>query len=206
MAESHSIKVSRFKCPCCSMILKIKMVDNITSMKLVCPTCKESILFSQFIPLGDNANSRETTTEKTEYRSVYKRDRLEKDGLNYSDRENKDRHTTLGKIVLLGDYVEKNEIKKEFILNVGKNIIGRKSTSSTATIQIENESLRLSREHLVIDVKKTELSIYRYIATLYKENVNATFVNDEKLEYGDKILLKSGDVIKLPDVVIKLEI
>ena len=94
-----------------------------------------------------------------------------------------------------------------FRLKVGRNVIGRKATASTADIQIPTAGGKhMSREHLVIEVKKVAGKGFVHYASLYKEKVNVTTINDELLEYGDSIVLKSGDKLKLLDVTILFEI
>ena len=64
----------------------------------------------------------------------------------------------------------------------------------------------MSREHLVLEVKKVIGKGFVHYASLYKEKVNETMINNELLEYGDSIVLKSGDKLRLPDATIVFEI
>lgn len=93
-----------------------------------------------------------------------------------------------------------------YTLHPGRNVIGRKAQASSANFQINTgEGRRMSREHLVIDVQRVG-NIYMHTASLYKERVNDTLVNSEKIIYGDGIILKNGDIIHLPDADVKFSI
>lgn len=89
----------------------------------------------------------------------------------------------------------------------GKNIIGRKATASTANFQIETgDNKRMSREHLIIEVKRIPTTGFTHYISLYKERVNKTFINSTELLWGDTLILQHGDVIKLPDIELKFEL
>lgn len=94
-----------------------------------------------------------------------------------------------------------------FQLIRGVNILGRKSPQSKALIQIPNLSgtKKTSKEHLVIyaDEKDGRMN---FTTTLYKAEVNPTFVGGEQLFYGQWRNLNSGDVINLPDETLIFEV
>ncbi len=98
----------------------------------------------------------------------------------------------------------------DFQLREGINIIGRgfEQTKSQATIKIpiNADPQRTSREHIIIEVSKSKHQEYTYTLSLYKEAVNKTAINNTKIGYGDRIKLKHGDVIHLPDVDVIFEL
>lgn len=180
------LKEGRIKCPYCGAILKVNLnAPGIVNKQLKCPVCKEKSPFLKFILQQDKEK------EETDYRDRNtERTRLKGEEVS---------NIRLAKLKLLSESLE-------FFLKEGRNIVGRLASSSSATIQIPtNETRRLSREHLVIDVKKIPDEGYKYVASLYKEHINTTFINNEKLEYGDSVILRNGDVISLPDVTIVFE-
>ena len=94
-----------------------------------------------------------------------------------------------------------------FQLKPGRNVIGRKSANSRANFQIHTgEKRSMSREHILIDVKNHPSKGLIHCVSLCKEKVNKTFVGSEQLLYGDCIILKPGDIIKLPDAVLIFDI
>lgn len=168
--------VIKIKCPYCGAILAVKKTAGMETKSLTCPVCKESSPYTTFKQIVDKKQEEHTQVNETP---------------NY----------TLGQLKGIDSNTQM------FRLKVGKNIIGRKATASTADFQISTgESKRLSREHLIIEVKKVPGRGFVHFASLYKMKSNATFINDEQLEYGDCVVLQHGDILKLPDVSLKFEI
>ncbi len=64
----------------------------------------------------------------------------------------------------------------------------------------------MSREHIVIEVKKLPVKGFVHYVSLYKEKVNKTSIGNEPLLYGDCVVLNHGDIIKLPDATLRFEI
>lgn len=176
--EAQIIKV---KCPYCGTPLGIRIASGKVSNKnLTCPVCKQkSPLQSWRIDL------REQEEQPTEYPSEEEPTIPTNDGLNF----------TLGQLTVMDSDLP------AFRLKVGKNVVGRKASASSADIQLSvGESKRLSREHLTIEVKKVPGKGFVHIASLYKLKSNATYLNDNILVYGDAVILQHGDVLKLPDI------
>ncbi len=84
---------------------------------------------------------------------------------------------------------------KEYILKIGKNIIGRKTD-----ISIEGDKY-ISRLHCLVEMKKQtwgiELTISDDGTETGKPSTNGTFYKDEKISKFDKIVLKNGDKIRV---------
>ncbi len=88
----------------------------------------------------------------------------------------------------------------------GRNVVGRKGNGSEATIQIPCSTKAMSRAHLTIEVKKGAGNSHTFYASLFKEKVNDTFINNMKLEAGDRVILRPHDIIKLPEITLRFEI
>ena len=183
-------EIMKIKCPCCAVVLTVKTKPGIENKSVTCTVCKQSSSFRLFKQITEiKAEHTEYPGEHTSYASHRSETQL-----------NIDENYTLGKLK-----VEDSGVS--FRLKVGRNIIGRKATASTADIQIPTAGGKhMSREHLVIEVKKVVGKGFVHYASLYKEKVNETAINNESLEYGDSIVLKSGDKLKLPDATILFEI
>ena len=81
------------------------------------------------------------------------------------------------------------------------------ASSFPAKIQIPaGENRRMSREHLVIEVKKISGKGFVHYVSLCKEKQNATFLNEERIAFGDCLVLKDRDVLRLPDATLRFEI
>ena len=94
--------------------------------------------------------------------------------------------------------------RREYPLKEGRNLVGRKPVSSPAKadIPIVTSDQGMSREHLLVDVMRGRDGHYHVYVSNAK-NKNATEVNGEVLEDGDKVGIKHGDIIKLCDTPLK---
>lgn len=96
---------------------------------------------------------------------------------------------------------------KEYPLNMGINLIGRKTfkTPSFADIAIETSDMGFSRKHLYIDVSRDSEGKYRFVA-YNAENKNPTFINGILIEKEDKVILHADNMIKSSDTVLVLKL
>ncbi len=186
--------IIKIKCPYCGAVLAVKKTVGIETKTLKCPVCKESSPYNGF---------KQVVNKKREEHTEYPK------GHSAASSSDEQMHTKLNEILnyTLGQLKIVNSNVPVFRLKVGKNIVGRKATASTADFQIyTGESKRLSREHLSIEVKKVPKKGFVHYASLCKMKSNATFINADRLEYGECVILQHGDLLKLPDVSIKFEI
>ena len=78
----------------------------------------------------------------------------------------------------------------------GSNSVGRKANSSQADVQIDTEDRYMSRQHVVINVRRLpDGSIKCDISN--DKNKNATRINGAQLLQGDAIVLHDGDRIQM---------
>lgn len=59
----------------------------------------------------------------------------------------------------------------------------------------------MSREHLLIEVMEVEGQGLVHYLSLAKEAVNPTWINNERLLFGDSVILEPGAEIKMPSSV-----
>ena len=186
----YNQEVLKIKCPNCAAVLTVKRVPNIESKNVPCPICKQKSPFVNFqivnlggaekthVPGDSGANGRvwsngPVSGEKT---------RLPDEGL------------AIGTLVM-------KSTGQRFCLTPGLNIVGRNAQSTSATVRINTgESKRMSREHLVINVERKPGQGFVHSVKLYKQQVNDTYINNERLTFGDIVVLRNGDLIRLPDV------
>lgn len=185
--------VIKIKCPCCGAILAVKSSPGIETKKITCPVCRESSPFTEYRQVVERPEQNEHTRYPDEEatRPAYGEDTDLGGGLNFVPGE---LHVVSGNVPV-------------FRLKPGRNVIGREASASSADIRIPTpDSNRMSREHMVIEVKKMPGKGYVHYASLYKQRVNDTRINGERLEYGDCIVLHDGDTLRLPDAVLRFEI
>lgn len=173
------------KCPWCSATLRIKKSLGMEVKNITCPNCKNTHPFTQFkvvVPVEE-----ESVTCLPGFKG--------EDKIN-----SKPENLIIGRLIVPLTGIS-------YQLLPGKNIIGRKASASIANFQIDTgENKRMSREHLIIDVKRIPSSGFMYYVSIYKERVNKTFVNSTELLFGDTLILQHGDIIHLPDVDIRFEL
>lgn len=177
------------KCPNCGKKLEVnfksKASQNIEDIKIKCPICKISSPLSSYKKIENESGDGDKTR--------YSKNRPEDPDTEYKTAPHQS-YSSPGELKLVGS-------KLAFKLKEGRNVIGRKAQTSKSDIQIEsnNNPSRLSREHIVINVKRIKDGRYIQDLSLYKNEVNVTLHNGQKLEYGDSYFLKDNDEIALPD-------
>lgn len=168
------------KCPNDGSLLKVKYVEGIESKMVKCPCCGRKMPFTDFIRV------KAKEPEKTEY----------PDGGHKIERAE---NLKIGRLVSLDG-------KSTFQLRAGQTVVGRRSAQSKADYQLPCESRRMSREHLLVEVKRVEGKGFVHYLSLYKEKVNPTYVGQVQLLAGDRVVLHHGDVVRLPDAAIRFEL
>lgn len=190
-------EIIQIKCPFDGAVLSVKNQPGIETKNVTCPVCKHKYPFTQFRRVTQAVNNED---QHTEYPNPDDHTRYKYHGGSGDDTELGTMNLTLGKVNLIGTGIS-------YQLRPGRNVIGRKGTKSEANFQIDTyEKRAMSREHIVIEVKKVPAKGFVHYVSLFKERVNATFIGNEQLLYGDCIVLNHGDIIKLPDASLKFEI
>lgn len=185
-------EIIQIKCPFDGALLSVKNQPGIETKNVTCPICKHTYPFSQFKRVVSNAAQNEPPTE---YPDPETPTEIKTGNTVYGDI-----NLTIGTLTLPGTDIT-------YQLKPGRNVIGRKATKSAADFQIPTGDKRsMSREHIVIEVKKVPGKGFVHCLSLYKEAVNETFVGSEPLVFGDCIVLGDGDIINLPDASLKFEI
>lgn len=175
------------KCPVCGAVLTVPLQPGIESKNVTCPVCKNKNPFTAFSQVKAAAEQYSDQGPIT----VYGGGSQNEAHLNFT----------------LGILHQTNRGEK-FQLRPGVNVIGRKAPSSSATVQLPCPAgeKRMSREHIVIEVKKVPGKGFVHYLSLYKEKVNKTYVDNSELTWGDKVILKHGDSIQLPGLALRFEI
>jgi hypothetical protein len=183
-------EIIHIKCPWCSAVLSVPNQPGIESKTVTCPVCKHKTAFSNFIRVENKAEEPTQYPGQAEDTTIY--------GGEKTDLPN--RNLIVGQLKVVGS-------GQHYQLKPGRNVVGRKATASSADFQIATgESKLLSREHLVVEVKRVAGKGFVHYLSLYKEKVNRTCINNDVLEYGDCVVLKQDDVIHLPGIDVKFEL
>ncbi len=187
-----SAEVVRIKCPQCGAILKLGLIPDLEHKKVMCSKCNFKGMVAEFQRMEEN-----------------------KPAPVPDPNLKPDRGTVINsatKMPLVGKL--RDEAGMEYPLQFGLNTVGRNATTSSARIRIHDQSGRMSRNHLVIEVKMPvqESNLSKQTVTvavsdippvihtvrLAKQQVNKTYLNDMLMAFGFEYNLKNGDRIKLP--------
>ena len=176
----------KIKCPNCGARLKVRLNSLNQEISIPCPKCEVPSPLKSYKQVTDAPHP-----EHTEY-------------------PDNGEHTQIGKQLndTIGQLKVMDSTLSPFQLKMGRNVVGRKANMSKADIQIPLQAMksRMSREHLNVDVDKVSGKGIVHYLSLYKSGVNETLLNEEKLEAPDRIILKHGDVITLPEAKLVFEI
>lgn len=96
---------------------------------------------------------------------------------------------------------------RTFALAEGTNTVGRKSTSSNATIQLPTDDRSMSRQHAQIEVTRLKNGRVKAVLTDLREADKIcqlpTRIDDEPLLPGDAFVLENGDAITMGQTEVK---
>lgn len=179
------MQTKRIKCPSCGVVLDVKNSKNEEVKQIVCPQCK-CILQIRFalpkepmeahtfiVPIGSNSDC---ATQ------------LACDA-NGATQLATSTHKTTTSAKLLFDGIS-------YELEEGQNIIGRKGTTSKATVQIATEDRYMSRQHCAINISALPDGSKKAVLSNY-QNKNLTSVDGREIETGDAIRLTDGNAITM---------
>ena len=173
--------IRKIKCPICGAILKVQYMPGIETKTVMCPVCKKVSKYTSFIQVSEQNNNKEDETE--------------------TDLGRKSEETQVARIGIL----IQTGMGRKYELKPGRNTIGRKASTSSATVQIETEDRYMSRDHAEIVVKQNKYGEYMHCFRNSK-NKNDTFVNGQRVENGDELVLYGGEIIKMANTVVRFEL
>lgn len=174
-------EIRKIKCPICGAILKVQYAPGVEAKTVMCPVCKKASKYNSFKQISEQNNVMEDETE--------------------TDLGRNNEETQVARI---GTLIQTG-MGRKYELKPGRNTIGRKASTSPATIQIETNDLYMSRDHAEIVVKQNKYGEYMHIFRNSK-NKNDTFVNGQKVENGDELVLYGGEIIKMANTQVRFEL
>ncbi|MBR5728609.1 MAG: FHA domain-containing protein [Prevotella sp.] len=179
------MQAKRIKCPNCGVVLDVKNSKNEEVKQITCPSCK-TVLQVKFQP------QQEPIEAKTYY-APPKQPVAENGATQLAG-------TSLGATQFVMS--QKKETSKAILqyggvsypLEEGQNIVGRKATTSKASVQIETSDRYMSRQHCSITVKSMPDGTKKVVLSNY-QNKNQTTIDGQSIETGDEIRLTDGNSI-----------
>jgi uncharacterized protein YbaR (Trm112 family) len=204
------MQTKRIICPKCKAVLDVTNSKNETLKQITCPSCK-TILQVKFQPQQEQPQQ-EPIEAKTYY-APPKRSMADSGATQLAGAGGEtvlggglsgatqlymptQKTTSTAKLTFEGN---------DYPLEEGQNIVGRKGTTSKATVQIATEDRYMSRQHCSITVTTLPDGTKKAVLSNY-QNKNLTSVDGQEIETGDEIRLTNGDRITMghTTVVFKL--
>lgn len=188
------MQTKRIKCPNCGVTLDVKNSKNEEVKQIICPKCK-AILRVTFPP------QQEPLKAETVYCAPKPKYSQGVTQLGSADGATQ----LVGKndgATRLASPQQKTKIPKllfggeEYSLQEGRNVVGRKASSSTATVQISTADRYMSRQHVVITVTTLPDGSLK-VVLCNDQNKNATLVDGQVIDAGDAIRLIDGNSITM---------
>lgn len=172
----------KIKCPHCGKVLILADKPNINNAVFTCPVCNEKQKVGDCQRIVDTPKP-SIASEETQYNFQS----------SSASRGEETQIVGCTPQMSIGSLLDGNGCSYQ--LSMGINTIGRKATTSSATIQINVEDRYMSRSHAVIEVKNAggqAIHILRNGA-----GKNPSYLNGTLIEANDQLILNNGDRIKL---------
>ena len=177
------MQTKKVTCPKCGVVLEVKNSKNEEVKQIRCPKCQAvlSVKFdtpiearTYYTPKATNAES--GATQLGGYVSGATQLVLSSPEI--------DSHASLTYAGIT------------YQLQEGENVIGRKASSSTASIQIETSDRYMSRQHCIITISTLADGTKKAVLSNY-QNKNKTLVDGQEICSGDEIRLTDGNSITM---------
>ena len=188
------MQTKRIKCPSCGVILDVNNSKNEEVKHFSCPSCK-TLLQVKFGPQQEPIEAPTFMAPKS----------------SASDGATQLAGSAYG-ATQLATSSQKAEMSAGLMydgviyqLEEGQNIIGRKGTTSKATVQIATEDRYMSRQHCAIKVTTLPDGTKKAVLSNY-QNKNLTSVDGQEVETGDEIRLTDGNSITMGHTTITFKL
>lgn len=188
--------------PACKVILTIGYINGIETKSLTCPKCHTSHLYTEYIPYtqpeGKSHKKQsvpENDSDMTDVHNVFHQNDKHKEYSSDETHINDFTEYKEGSLVVPGSM-------SPIPLQMGENVVGRRANSSSASIQVNDPSNRMSRSHFRINVVRQNGKGNFHLISLTPGSKNKSYVNDMELPAGDEYILHHGDRIRVGEVTI----
>lgn len=169
------------KCPSCGVVLEVRNSKNEEVKIINCPQCGTALRV-RFQRQAEEAMDAETHIAEGNSGSE-----TIIAGVKHSP----------GKVFIICE-------GKRYVLQEGRNIVGRKATTSTANVQLDVADLYMSRHNAVVNVRKD--GDYLLVTISNHKNQNPIKVGALQLMDGDIVVLGDGDIFTMGKTIMTLKI
>ena len=181
----------KIKCPTCGKVLRLQDAPNINAASFTCPVCKEKHVVGKCQRYVEQPKPTASSGDETRYGGGS----AQQQGGDETRIDSASR-PTVGVLV--------DNTGRTYQLRSGINTIGRKASSSAASVQIATEDRTMSRSHAIIEVSNAggkQIHILRNGA-----NKNPSYLNGSLIGQQDQLILNNGDCIKMGNTELTFKI
>lgn len=180
------MQTKRIICPQCRAVLDVRNSKNEEVKQITCPSCK-TLLQVKFAPQQEPIEAPTYIAPSPSQSALDGETQLAGAGYAATQLGTSPKSKATAKLLFHG---------VEYELEEGQNIIGRKGTTSKATVQIDTDDRYMSRQHCSITVKTLPDGVKKAVLSNY-QNKNLTSVDGQEIETGDAIRLTDGNAITM---------
>ena len=204
------MQTKRIKCPSCGVVLDVNNSQNETVKQITCPSCKTALKV-KFPPQQDRPQQ-----EPMEAKTFYAPPKQPTTDNGATQLAGGGGETLLGGglsgATQLYTPTQKASATvklsfggKDYPLKEGQNIVGRKGSTSKATVQIETADRYMSRQHCSISVSTLPDGTKKAVLSNF-QNKNSTTIDGQLIGTGDEIRLTDGNSITMGHTTITFKL
>ena len=185
----------KIKCPTCGKILRLLDSPTINTASFTCPVCKEKHVVGNCQRFVEQPKPQQPVGEETQYGPTASRmssgDETQYAGGGYS---------TIGEETQICSTPQSNigslvdALGRTYKLHLGINTIGRRASTSSATVQIDTADRTMSRSHAVIEVRNAGGQMVHILKN--GANKNPSYHKGSLVGPSDQMILNNGDKVK----------
>ncbi len=185
----------KIKCPTCGKILRLQDAPNINAASFTCPVCKEKHIVGKCQRYEEYPKPTIPSGDETRYGGASAQQGGDETKIGSQSQYGGADETRIGSASRPAVGVLVDNMGRSYALRSGINTIGRKASSSSASVQIATDDRTMSRSHAIIEVNNAggkTIHILRNGA-----NKNPSYMNGSLIGQQDQLILNNGDRIKM---------
>ena len=195
----------KIKCPTCGKILRLQDAPNINAASFTCPVCKEKHVVGKCQRYVEQPKPTASSGDETRYGGGSAQQQGgDETRIGSQPQYGSGDKTRIDPVSRPAVGVLVDNMGRTYQLRSGINTVGRKASSSAATVQIATEDRTMSRSHAIIEVSNAGGRIIHILRN--GANKNPSYLNGSLIGQQDQLILNNGDRIKMGNTELTFKI
>lgn len=195
----------KIKCPTCGKVLRLQDAPNINAASFTCPVCKEKHVVGKCQRYVEQPKPAASSGDETQYGGGSAQQQGgDETRIGSQPQYGSGDETRIGSALRPAVGVLVDNMGRTYQLRSGINTIGRKVSSSAASIQIATDDRTMSRSHAIIEVSNAGGRIIHILRN--GANKNPSYLNGSLIGQQDQLILNNGDRIKMGNTELTFKI